>query len=127
MKRLTSLAMVFMVVLLPAIPAEAEKPLYGEMELEFNLGWVLVGPNDTIPDWVGTVTIDGSEYPMAFFNIGLGKPFVEPLEGRVIFFGEIWRIYNWMTFDPVSQFYLVMYFSGVMTKGWSRARIANIK
>ena len=86
--------------------ASSEKPLYGEMELEFNLSWVLVGPNDTIPDWVGTVTIDGSEYPMAFFNIGLGNPFVEPLEGRVIFFGEIWRIYNWMIFDPVSQILL---------------------
>ena len=98
MKKLMSLAIVFMLVLLSAIPAQAEKPLYGEMELEFNLGRIAGSPA-----WVGEITIDGSPYPMAFFNIGSGKPFVVPAKGSVVFFGEIWKIYDWMTFDFVSQ------------------------
>ena len=108
MKKLTSLAMIFMLVLLPAIPANADKPLYGVMDLEFNLGWP--GPQDAIPDWFGVITIDGEEYPMAFFNIGTGKPFVDPskqpllaLGGHVIFFGEIWKIYESASFDFDTQ------------------------
>jgi len=97
MKRLTSLAMVFLLVLLPAIPAEAKQPLYGEMQLDFNPGWG--GPSTTVPEWTGTIAIGDGAYGMAFFNIGSGKPFVDPFTGNVLFFGEIWVIYQWLTFD----------------------------
>ncbi len=101
MNRLGSLLIVFALLLTPALTAHAEQPLYGEMDLEFNLGWP--GPNPVIPDWVGTVTIDGVQYGMAFFNIGTGKPFVDPFVGKVVFFGEVWVIYEWMSFNFETQ------------------------
>jgi len=101
MKKLMLLAMVFMLVLLPAIPANAEKPLYGVMDLEFNLGWSV--PSSSIPEWVGTITIDDDPYGMAFFNSDSGKPFGDPFTGSVLFFGEIWVIYEWVDFDFDTQ------------------------
>ena len=105
MKKLTSLAMIFMLMLLPAIPAEAQKPLEGIMDLTFYLDWP--GPQEEIPDWFGSITIHDEVYPMAFFNIGTGKrfgPFDQPgtaHNGHVVFFGEIWKIYadDSTTFD----------------------------
>ncbi len=83
-------------LVLVAIPqAEATKPLTGSMDLEFNLLWP--GAGDTVPDWVGTITIDGKEYGMLFFAIGSGKSFVtDPanLRGRIHFFEEIFAIYD---------------------------------
>lgn len=63
----------------------------GTMELQFNLAWP--GPQDEIPDWVGTITIDDVEYGMAFFAIGSGKPFVTDPSTSVHFFEEIYVIY----------------------------------
>ena len=100
MTRFTSLAVAFLLVLLTAIPTEAKEPLYGHMELEFNLGLI---PGSGDPRWVGTISIDGNVYPMAFFNIGTGKPFVDSARGNVIFFGEIWRIYDTAHFDLEDQ------------------------
>jgi hypothetical protein len=72
------------------------------MDLEFNLDWP--GPHQTdIPDWVGNITIDGTEYGMAFFAIGSGKAFVDVLPGKVHFFEEIWKIYDWVTFNFTTQ------------------------
>ena len=101
MKWLSTLMVALVIVCLPTAPAQAEQPLYGDMALEFNLGWS--GPGLDIPEWVGTITIDGADYPMAFFNMGSGKPFVDPFTGNVLFFGEVWKVYDWMTFDFVSQ------------------------
>ncbi|MFX0182296.1 MAG: hypothetical protein ACFE95_04355 [Candidatus Hodarchaeota archaeon] len=85
--------MVSFLVLIPALSVSANTPLYGTMDLQFNLGWP--GPPQTvIPDWVGTITIDGEEYGMAFFAIGTGKPFGEQNEGSPHFFVEVWRIYD---------------------------------
>lgn len=95
MKKLASLVLVLMLLLFAAIPAEAKQPLYGEVWLEFNLAWP--GPQGDIPDWIGTIIIDGVEYDMLFFNLGSGKAFVDPFRGTVIFFGEIWKV-----FDPDS-------------------------
>lgn len=61
------------------------------------------GPQTDIPDWVGTITIHGSEYGMAFFCFGSGKAFDDFLKGEVHFFEEIWVIYDWMTFDFETQ------------------------
>ncbi|MFX1482820.1 MAG: hypothetical protein ACFFCP_06475 [Promethearchaeota archaeon] len=94
-KRLPALAIVvaFTVALVSAAPVGAVEPLYGTMDLQFNLGWP--GPQDQVPDWVGNITIDGNLYDMAFFAIGSGKSFVtDPanLRGRIHFFEEIWII-----------------------------------
>jgi len=105
MKKLTSLAMVFVLVLLPAISAQAEKPLYGVMDLQFNHEcWV--GPSSEIPDWTGTMMIDGTgPYTIVFYNTGSGKPFGLPFKGQafpdqtVVFFGETWALYDWANFD----------------------------
>ncbi|MFW9885787.1 MAG: hypothetical protein ACFFEX_15480 [Candidatus Thorarchaeota archaeon] len=81
---------------LVAIPeVAATRPITGSMDLEFNLLWP--GAGDKVPDWVGTITIDGKEYGMLFFAIGSGKSFVTDLanlKGNIHFFEEIWAIYD---------------------------------
>ncbi|MFX1506894.1 MAG: hypothetical protein ACFFDC_12390 [Promethearchaeota archaeon] len=91
-KKLSVLVLsVFILTLLPAVSISAKKPR-GTMDLEFNL---LVPPiSDQIPDWVGTITIDGEEYGMVFFAIGSGKAFDDDFKGNVHFFKEIWAIYD---------------------------------
>jgi len=88
------LALAFTMALVPAVLVKAE-PLRGTMALNFNLAWFSVGPQDNVPDWVGTITIDGKSYGMLFFAIGSGKPFTaDPPGGSVHFFEEIWAIYD---------------------------------
>ncbi len=94
-------------MLLPAISGSAKKPIIGTMSLEYNLGWP--GYQAEIPDWVGTITLDtdgdgvSEEYGMVFFCIGTGKPFETDVRGNVVFFGEIWAIYDWVTFNFETQ------------------------
>ncbi|MFX1301208.1 MAG: hypothetical protein ACFFAL_05630 [Promethearchaeota archaeon] len=95
------LVFAFSIALVAAAPVQAKKPLIGDMNLEFNLGWA--GPSDVIPEWVGTITINEVDYGMVFFNLGTGKPFASAGEGNVLFYGEIWAIYEWVTFDFESQ------------------------
>ena len=90
--RALSLTLALTLALLPVMTAQAKKPLYGAMDLEYNTAWP--GPQDVIPDWVGTITIDGEEYGMLFFAIGSGKAFDDNLKGNVHFFEEIWAIYD---------------------------------
>ena len=94
MKKLMTLLSVFVLIVVTAPPVQANQPLYGEMNLEFNLAWP--GPSETIPDWFGTITINGIEYGMLFYNFWTGKPFANPFKGNVdhptIFFGERWEI-----------------------------------
>ncbi len=77
----------------------AKVPLRGTMDLEYNLAWP--GPQDVIPDWVGTIDIDGELYGMAFFAIGTGKPFEDDRPGSAYFFGEIYEIYETLEFKFV--------------------------
>ena len=99
-KKLISVLLVisFLTLVSTIAAVNAKTPLIGTMDLQFNLAWP--GYSDTIPDWVGTITIDGEEYGMAFFCIGSGKPF-DPGPLNVIFFGEIYVIYDelYFTFD----------------------------
>lgn len=98
MRRLIALlAFVSMLVLLLAVPVQAEPPLVGTMDLEFNLAWP--GPQEDIPIWVGTITIDSTEYGMEFFNLGTGKAFDED-RGVVGFFQEVWTIYE-LDYDEI--------------------------
>ena len=87
------LFMVFILSLLPTMAVSAKKPLVGDMNLQYNLGWPY--PQDEIPDWVGNITIDGQLYDMAFYCIGSGKSFITSppdLKGKIHFFEEIWVI-----------------------------------
>jgi hypothetical protein len=121
MKKFTVLVLVLMSVLLIAAPAQAQKPVWGDMYLEFNLAWP--GPSTTIPDWTGTVTINGVEYGMLFFNFWSGKPFDFPFKGSekhpVIFFGERWEIYDMVT----GGLLLMGYDEGVTTSVNSKFRM----
>jgi hypothetical protein len=100
-KMLALWLLIFVLPLIPAGISQAKRPLVGTMDLEFNMNWP--GPQAIIPDWVGTITIDDTEYGMAFFCIGSGKTFDDFLKGKVHFFEEIWVIYDWMTFDFTAQ------------------------
>ncbi|MFW9965060.1 MAG: hypothetical protein ACFFCX_15930 [Candidatus Sifarchaeia archaeon] len=82
--------------LVTATPVEAKKHLIGSMDLEYNVLWP--GPQTDIPDWVGTITFEGdsTEYGMAFFAFGSGKPFGAKQTGMAFFFAEIWKIYDWV-------------------------------
>jgi hypothetical protein len=94
-KACSLLLFVFTLALLPVGFTQAKKPLIGTMDLEFNTGWFVHGPQAFVPDWVGTITIDNDVYGMLFFAIGSGKPFTaDPPGGSVHFFEEIWAIYD---------------------------------
>lgn len=93
MKRLSVvvLAVALTLSLISVAPVQAKKPLRGTMDLEYNLAWP--GPQEEIPDWVGTIIIDGQVYDMAFYAIGSGKAFVTPpFRGKIHFFEEKWVI-----------------------------------
>jgi hypothetical protein len=91
-KLLVPLVMVVGLSLVSLSPATAKAPLIGEMDLQFNLGFP--GPQEVIPDFVGTIELDGEVYGMAFFAIGSGKPFSGDPSSSVHFFEEIWKIYE---------------------------------
>ncbi len=92
-KKLISVILVisFMTLVSTTAAVSAKNYPIGTMELQFNLAWP--GPQDEIPDWIGTITIDDVEYGMAFFAIGSGKPFVTDPSTSVHFFEEIYVIY----------------------------------
>jgi hypothetical protein len=70
------------------VSAGAEKPISGEMELYFNLGFG--NSSAPCPDitWAGTVELEGTTYGMAFFPTG------EKNVGQVHHFTEVWKIYD---------------------------------
>lgn len=93
-KKIISLFLIATILPISIAVIDAKKPLYGTMDLQFNLGFP--GPQTEIPDWLGYITINGEEYGMVFFNIGTGKPFAGSPSDSVVFFGEIWVIYEWI-------------------------------
>jgi hypothetical protein len=103
-------------------PATAKTPLIGTMDLQFNLG--SLEPGDEVPGWVGTVTIDGVDYGMAFFNLGTGKPFDSQPSGGVIFFEETWVIYQDLhfVFEEVEGGFILTEFDpgDVLLSGYDR-------
>ena len=70
------------------VSAGADKPISGEMELYFNLGFG--NPDAPCPDisWAGTVELEGFPYGIAFFPTGAKDV------GKVHHFTEIWEIYD---------------------------------
>jgi len=71
-----------------ALPANAKKPLSGDMELNFNLGYD--NPATPCPGitWAGTVELEGTTYGMAFY------PTSAKDVGATHHFDEIWVIYD---------------------------------
>jgi len=86
------LVVAFALACVAVAPVQAKKHVYGDMNLEFNLAWP--GYNTEVPDWVGSINIDGNEYGMLYFAFWTGKPFDDPAHGKAFFFGEIWAIYD---------------------------------
>ena len=85
-----ALALMASLAIAPAA-AGADK-VTGEVELAWNE--CFTGPGDEVPDWVGTVDIDGDVHDMVFFNLGDGRPpNHDPEEGTGAFI-EIWAIYD---------------------------------
>lgn len=97
----------------------AKKPIKGTLDLEFNLLWPGSQQTD-IPDWVGTVTTGSNEYGIAFFAIGSGKPFADD-PGKVHFFEEIWRIYDWVEFDFDNQ---VLTYGQILLWGYDKGVVS---
>lgn len=86
----SALALSTALALVPA--AMAADKVIGDVELAWNE--CFAGPGDEVPDWVGTVDIDGSVHDMIFFNLGDGRPpNHDPGEGTGAFI-EIWAIYD---------------------------------
>lgn len=88
-----SLSLVLMAVLAVAPATVAQDKVTGEFDLSWNGCWQ--GPGDELPDWIGTVDIDGSVHDMVFFNLGDGRPPLsqDPPEGSGAFI-EIWAVYD---------------------------------
>jgi hypothetical protein len=84
-----SLSLVLTAVLALAPAAMAEDKAQGAFDLTWNGCWE--GPNDEVPDWIGTIDIDGDVHDMVFFNLGDGRPPNNDLDGAFI---EIWAVYD---------------------------------
>lgn len=88
MKRLiTMLVAVFVAPFLMVGSADARQPLRGDMELNFNVGFVIQEGCTTVT-WAGTIDIDGETYGMAFFPTGSRQT------GEAFHFEENWVIYD---------------------------------
>jgi len=92
-RAITALAVLAVLVVAAATPATSAveaRDVRASMDLQFNLGWP--GYQDQTPDWVGTVTIHGEEYGMAFFLLGQAAGTTRA------FFYEKWEIYEDLDF-----------------------------
>ena len=93
-RKLPIMLVLVLAAMLAAVPATvASNRLNGSMDLEFNQAWP--GPQLLVPDWVGTLTVGSTDYNMAFFAFGNGKPFdSHPATSSAYFFEEIWKVYE---------------------------------
>jgi hypothetical protein len=87
-----SLSLVLTAVLALAPAAMAEDKAEGAFDLAWNECWP--GPNDEVPDWVGTIDMDGDVHDMVFFLLGDGRPPNHDLAEPLGAFIEIWAIYD---------------------------------
>ena len=97
-KLLLSLSLVLMALLATAPAAMAGKA-GGAYDLSWNECWQ--APTDEVPDWIGTVDLDGDEHDIVFFFLGDGMPPATGVpEGQGSFI-EIWAVYDGLdiTFD----------------------------
>ena len=99
-RSLMSLALAAAAALVVTPVAMAETSLSGEMDLKWNTCYG-APPSEEIPDWIGTVELDGNLYDMLFFNVGTGRPPTDRVEEPELSVHELWAIYDGLelTFD----------------------------
>jgi hypothetical protein len=90
-KPLLGFALVSMAAIAVA-PAAAQEKVTGEFDLLWNGCWE--GPTESVPDWIGTIDVDGSAYDMVFFNVGSGAPPDYPIPEGTGMFNEVWAVYD---------------------------------
>ena len=86
------LSLVLMAVLAVAPATAAEDKVQGTFDLTFNACYE--APGEEIPDWIGTIDIDGDAYDMLFFKVGTGRPPNHPAAEGTGAFNEIWAVYD---------------------------------
>jgi hypothetical protein len=93
------LSLVLMAVLSVAPATAAQDKVQGTFDLAWN--GCFEAPGEEIPDWIGTIDIDGDAYDMLFFNVGDGRPPNHPVPEGTRAFNEVWAIYDGLelTFD----------------------------
>ncbi len=119
------LGAVSLLMLVSVTPSVAKAPLEGMIHAQFNLAWP--GPDQTdIPDWIGTIAIDGQEYGIAFFRVGNGKPFEEDPSAQVVFFEEVWRIYDSLTYEFDAGGGLVLFEPGEVVLSGTNSGVVTV-
>lgn len=90
---LLSPALVLIAVLALAPVAVGQDKLSGPMDLQWNACYG-APPSEEIPDWIGTVELDGKVYDVLFFNVGTGRPPTDRVEAPEMTAHELWAIYD---------------------------------
>ena len=93
-KLLLSLTLGSMAVLSFAPAALAEGGVSGKMDLKWNACYG-GPPSEEVPDWIGTVELDGAVHDILYFNVATGRPpTLPPQEPPMLSAHEIWAIYD---------------------------------
>lgn len=124
-KLITVILVVSLLTLVPTLAVSAKKPLIGTMSLQFDLDW-FNDPRPDRPDWVGTITIDGEVYGMAFFVLGTGKPFGSDPSSSVHFFEEKFVIYFELEFEFDTDGKLIKFEEGAVAISGSDVGLTNM-
>lgn len=88
-----SLSLVLLAASALAPAAVAQGRVTGSMDLKWNTCYG-APPSEEIPDWIGTVDIDGAVYDMLFFNVGTGHPPTDRVAAPELTVHELWAIYD---------------------------------
>lgn len=90
---LLSPAPVLVAVLALAPVAVGQDRLSGPMDLQWNACYG-APPSEEIPDWIGTVELDGKVYDVLFFNVGTGRPPTDRVAEPQLSVHELWVLYD---------------------------------
>jgi hypothetical protein len=99
------LLLVFTLALLPVGFTQAKKPLIGTMDLEFNTGWFVHGPQAFVPDWVGTITIDNDVYGISSKKFGRSTSLMMTTFQKYRMTNSMIGNTGYRVRDPVNSFY----------------------
>ena len=86
-------ALILVAVLTIAPATLAQDRLSGPMDLSWNPCYG-APPSEEIPDWIGTVALDGKVYDLLFFNVGTGRPPTDRVEAPELSVHELWVLYD---------------------------------
>lgn len=125
-KQIFYFGLVTLVLILGITSAQtSNSAVRGTIALDRNLTWP-GRSQTTIPDWIGNVTINGVVYGMAFFQVSTGKPFDSGAQGNAKFFGEIWTIYDSISYHFIAPGNLVSWTPGtVLLNGTDSGNLAT--